>query len=135
MTYYTSFGQYARVFNRRVSKLKKADKRSVKKATNFIFTTAKHIAPEWSGETRRGIRRRIKKGNVGIVESVVSKKGGSRFMQNFWVDEEHPWETASGRSYRSVKKTGTPRFFKISARMGKKVFRKLLIKYVSHAMR
>jgi len=77
---------------------------------------AYELAPHKTGDLKRGINYYLRSKKEAVIVSIANKKGGKFqgvYPYNFWINMDiASW----GRMYDMVKnKTGTPRFFDITA--------------------
>lgn len=101
---------------------------------------AKTLAPSYTGTLKSNISRTpiiITKEHLGVsIFSGVAKK----FPYHFWVNEEPNYKSirlwgGKKRTYASTEKTGTPRYFKLTATYLRARYKKIMIKEVSGAMK
>jgi len=143
MATFTSIKEYRKTLAARERAIRKGTDRSKRQTAKLIVTTAKKLAPYKTGETIRGIRARKRKDTM-IVESVVSPKGTTGFMQNMWSNRTAPhrsvkmwWNGYKKTVYGdgSHRTTGTPRWFHFAVLRSRPKFFKYTVANHRRALR
>lgn len=149
-----SFFDLQKAMRAKSNKLKKTVMTQIpSNAATYTHAVAQAHAPRQRNETFAGITKsRVKAGHYR-VESVVTPKGRTGFMQNFWANRTPPfrsvrmigWPRYRGMDINKVPGTiygdgshnfsGTPGFFDLAATEGRKKFNKLMINGVRTALK
>jgi len=124
-------------------KVRSAQSKAPSRAATFMKRFARKNAAHDSGETRQGIIKEKKKRGSYWVISDVTPKGSTGFKQNQWQDRRRPHRSVRmfwNRNKKTVygdgthRTTGTPGFFTLTAKVGRKKFKNLAIKEIRNAL-
>jgi len=92
---YTSLEQYRKRLDRLSKDLKKVARDSPRDFAKLMVNRQKRAAPRKTGETIRGIKKRMlrsgKQDTNYVVESIVTGKGRTGFRQNMWTNKAKPY--------------------------------------------
>lgn len=126
-----SVKEYQRLMKKRSNMLRKQNIKTASKTATFMQATAIKLAPRYTGQTIRGIKK--KKTGKGANYAVESFVPGT-FKQNLWANQTAPFRTirpfwnqrrptvyGDGTHFSS----GTPRFFHFATLRARKKFQKL----------
>ena len=144
MAVYRSIEDYRRAQRRKIKALIRSGDRSSMTAAAYQNAQAKRLAPYYTGETRRGIRKRKLKSGRWVAESIVSPKGDKGFRQNMWANQTPPhdrprmrWNdyqpTRYGNGSHNI--SGIPQFWNKSVILTRRMFGRIVHKNSVNALR
>lgn len=139
MPTFRSISAYRAEWRKRYKSLRRAKDKSELTTAKLVQSTAKVLAPVYTGATVEGIR--VRKSPSGYtVESWVP----GIFKQNMWANRTPPFDRPTMRWNKhkptlygdgSHRTSGTPRFFDIAVNQHKKSFRRIVRENTSKALR